>query len=435
MIILLTSTFLPHLFFKSLDGSGAPQKTLQNTAPTFTSQDAVTISVNTMASEYITEKVLMYEPTEEEIKYHHKNQHKSLRYIFCGKELDEFEKEKIKQLKEIVNDIKKKESDGKGVETYESMFANTIFEDDNYVLRFLQGNEFNFEKCYYDMIRHLEWRDENLPVLYEDIKDMLEKGYIYVHGRDKKMHPIIIINCKSFITADTKDVLKVAYYWMEFIISKLFIEGKIEQWRVIIDLSSCGVLTIPIGTLKDISKCLSCNYRSRLSKMLILSAPLFVTGMWHMMKSIIPVVTQQKITISSAETDKDVLKVAYYWMEFIISKLFIEGKIEQWRVIIDLSSCGVLTIPIGTLKDISKCLSCNYRSRLSKMLILSAPLFVTGMWHMMKSIIPVVTQQKITISSAETDKNLLEQVDLDQLEQKYGGTAENATIFTKPIMP
>ncbi|KMZ80380.1 hypothetical protein PVIIG_06018 [Plasmodium vivax India VII] len=290
---------------------------------------------NTVVTEYISHKALMYEPTQEEIKFQHKNQLKSLRYIFCGKELDDFEKEKIQELKDLVNNLKKKEKEGQGGETYESAFKSTIFADDNYVLRFLQGNEFNFEKCYYDMLRHLEWRDENLPVKYEDVEDMLKKGYIYVHGRDKQMHPIIIINCKNFISASAKDVLKVAYYWMEF----------------------------------------------------------------------------------------------------IISELFIEGKIEQWRVIIDLSSCGVLNIPIGTLKDISKCLSCNYRSRLSKMLVLSAPLFVTGMWHMLKSIIPVVTQQKITISSAEIDKRLLEQVDLDQLEKKFGGTCENVTVFTKPIMP
>ncbi|GAW81045.1 hypothetical protein PGO_092450 [Plasmodium gonderi] len=257
-------------------------------------------------SQYISQKALAYEPSKEEIKFYHKNNHKSLRYIFCRQELDDFEKEKIQELKDFVNNLKKKENEGKGKEeTYEGIFKNTIFEDDNYVLRFLQGNEFHFEKCYYDMLRHLEWRDENLPVLYDDIKDLL----------------------------------------------------------------------------------------------------------------------------------KDVLRVAYYWMEFIISNLFIEGKIEQWRVIIDLSSCGVLNIPIGTLKDISKCLSCNYRSRLAKMLILSAPLFVTGMWHMLKSIIPVVTQQKITISSAGIDKRLLEQVDADQLEKKFGGKCENATTFSKPIMP
>ncbi|EUD67124.1 hypothetical protein C922_02274 [Plasmodium inui San Antonio 1] len=261
-----------------------------------------------MANEYISQKVLMYEPTEEEIKFYHKNQHKSLRFIFCGKELDEFEKGKIQELKDYVNNLKKKGKDREGGETYEAEFKDTIFEDDNYVLRFLQGNEFHFEKCYYDMHRHLEWRNENLPVKYDDMKDMLEKGYIYVHGRDKQMHPIIVINCKTFISTNPKDVLKVAYYWMEFIISNLFIEGKIEQWRVIIDLSSCGVMNIPIGTLRDISKCLSCNYRSRLAKMLVLSAPLFVTGIWHMMKSIIPVVTQQKITISSSEVEKKLLE-------------------------------------------------------------------------------------------------------------------------------
>ncbi|SCP04604.1 CRAL/TRIO domain-containing protein, putative [Plasmodium ovale] len=314
-------------------------------------------------NKYLTDKAIAYEPTKEEIKFYHKNNQKSLRYIFCGQELDSFEKEKLQGLKEYINNVKQKEMEqqkdnGSGElvpETYETLFKGTVFDDDNYVLRFLQGlayrnsepkrcqnraktestNEFNYEKCYGDMVRHLEWRKENLPVNYDDVKDILNNGYIYVHGRDKQMHPIIVINCKNFITANAKDVLKVAYYWMEF----------------------------------------------------------------------------------------------------IISKLFIEGKIEQWRVIIDLTSCGVLNIPLGTLKDISRCLSCNYRSRLSKMLVLSAPLFVSGMWHMLKSIIPVVTQQKITITSSEIDKKLLDQVDLDQLEKKFGGTCDNTSMFSEPIMP
>ncbi|ETW60636.1 hypothetical protein PFBG_03453 [Plasmodium falciparum 7G8] len=243
-------------------------------------------------SSYLSKDVLDYEPTKEEIKFYHKNNLKSLRYIFCGKELDDFEKQKIRELKEFVNKLKLKEKDKekdkeKEVETYQTIFKNTLFDDDNYVLRFLQGNEFVFERCYNDMLRHLTWRKENLPI------------------------------------------------------------------------------------------------------------PL----------------------------------------KFCISKLLIEGKVEQWRVIIDLTSCSVLNIPIATLKDISKNLSCNYRSRLCKMLVLSAPLVVTGIWHMLKSIIPVVTQQKITITSSEKEKKLLDQVQANQLEKKFGGTCENATDFTEPILP
>ncbi|ETW52908.1 hypothetical protein PFUGPA_05216 [Plasmodium falciparum Palo Alto/Uganda] len=212
----------------------------------------------------------------ENIGNYHKNNLKSLRYIFCGKELDDFEKQKIRELKEFVNKLKLKEKDKekdkeKEVETYQTIFKNTLFDDDNYVLRFLQGNEFVFERCYNDMLRHLTWRKENLPIPLSDVQIFLDKGYCYIHGRDKQMHPIIIINCKNIISANTN-----------------FKEN---------------VLNIPIATLKDISKNLSCNYRSRLCKMLVLSAPLVVTGIWHMLKSIIPVVTQQKITITSSEKE------------------------------------------------------------------------------------------------------------------------------------
>nr|SCN60482.1 CRAL/TRIO domain-containing protein, putative [Plasmodium chabaudi adami] len=293
-------------------------------------------------NKYLTEKVLAYNPTPDEIKYYHKTGEKSVRYIFCKQKLDPFEIEKVQGLKDYVRSAIDKEIElakqSKGPypqRSYDDIFQKTLFNDDNYVLRFLQGNEFVYDKCYVDILRHLKWREENLPIKREDIKDIINNGYIYIHGRDKSMHPIIVINCKRFITVNTKEVLKVAYYWMEF----------------------------------------------------------------------------------------------------AIANLFVEGKIEQWRVIIDLSSCSVLNIPVSTLKEISQSLSCNYRSRLSKMLVLSAPFFISGMWHMLKSIIPYNTQQKISITSAEIDKKLLNQVDADQLEKKYGGTCENATSFADPILP
>ncbi|EWC75851.1 hypothetical protein C923_03468 [Plasmodium falciparum UGT5.1] len=127
------------------------------------------------------------------------------------------------------------------------------------------------------MLRHLTWRKENLPIPLSDVQIFLDKGYCYIHGRDKQMHPIIIINCKNIISANTSKINKYVYIYIYiylFIYLYLFIYISHQ-----------------------------CNYRSRLCKMLVLSAPLVVTGIWHMLKSIIPVVTQQKITITSSEKE------------------------------------------------------------------------------------------------------------------------------------
>ncbi|WBY57336.1 CRAL/TRIO domain-containing protein [Plasmodium yoelii yoelii] len=104
-------------------------------------------------NKYLTEKVLGYTPTKDEIKYYHKTGEKSIRYIFCNQELDEFEKEKVQGLKNYINNAIIKETelakDSKSSypqRTYDDIFKNTVFSDDNYVLRFLQGLVIRVEK-------------------------------------------------------------------------------------------------------------------------------------------------------------------------------------------------------------------------------------------------------------------------------------------------
>ncbi|CBZ54663.1 conserved hypothetical protein [Neospora caninum Liverpool] len=138
-----------------------------------------------------------------------------------------------------------------------NMFVGTVFSDDRYLIRFLQGNDWDIEKCIVDMRRHLIWRSTHLPVPVATVLPLLPKGYCYVFGRDKCLRPIFIIRCKEFVNADPNAVLPVVLVWMETMIHKLLVKNKVEQWRVIIDLDQCSAFSTPMAILKEIADTLT----------------------------------------------------------------------------------------------------------------------------------------------------------------------------------
>lgn len=78
-------------------------------------------------------------------------------------------------------------------------------------------------------------------------KNDLELGVLYGLKRDKKMHPILIINVRRMIdTGINLDRLVVmADFFLNYVINYAMIPGKIESWTSIFDLKDVGVTEIP----------------------------------------------------------------------------------------------------------------------------------------------------------------------------------------------
>nr|CEL69379.1 TPA: polyphosphoinositide binding protein, putative [Neospora caninum Liverpool] len=186
-----------------------------------------------------------------------------------------------------------------------NMFVGTVFSDDRYLIRFLQGNDWDIEKCIVDMRRHLIWRSTHLPVPVATVLPLLPKGYCYVFGRDKCLRPIFIIRCKEFVNADPNAVLPVVLVWMETMIHKLLVKNKVEQWRVIIDLDQCSAFSTPMAILKEIADTLTRNYRGRLSQMLIINSGFVFWGLWQLISVVLPERTKQKIALYTSNFQAD----------------------------------------------------------------------------------------------------------------------------------
>jgi hypothetical protein len=56
-------------------------------------------------------------------------------------------------------------------------------------------------------------------------------------------------------------------------------------------------------------------------------------------------------------------------------------------------------------------------------------------WKAIDLILSDSTRKKITLTSENSDPELVEMTDAYQLEEKYGGTSPNLTKFWPPVMP
>jgi hypothetical protein len=74
------------------------------------------------------------------------------------------------------------------------------YDDDNrFLLRILQGKKWKYDAAAAAVIEHNEWKVANMPLQFEPLKDMLNKGVIYGAGRDMQFRPVIIVNCVKIL--------------------------------------------------------------------------------------------------------------------------------------------------------------------------------------------------------------------------------------------
>ncbi|KAL4476799.1 hypothetical protein ABPG72_010636 [Tetrahymena utriculariae] len=224
-------------------------------------------------------------PKETEIKIGVKE--KALRRIFQGQvEFDEYEKSKIEKMKQYL------------------VKHNVVIPEwweDGHILRFLYANQFKNEKTLKTIKSHSEWRQKTLPIEYKDnIEQYLMKGVFYMHGRDHRYRPIIIIDVSKINVHEIKieEILESMTYFFEFILKYAMLPGQIENWVVIMNLNKIGVSSLPISALKSLMTYLSSHYRSRMFATYVINTPTSIFLPWSIIKGFLEEATIQKINFS-----------------------------------------------------------------------------------------------------------------------------------------
>ena len=93
----------------------------------------------------------------------------------------------------------------------------------------------------------------NVFKLYEE---ELNKGYCYVYKRDNAFRPIFVLNVAKLKQCKQPDevVLNMSTYFVQFLITRALIPGKVENWISIVDMKGVGITEIPKKLLKAITK-------------------------------------------------------------------------------------------------------------------------------------------------------------------------------------
>lgn len=214
----------------------------------------------------------------------------SQRVIFTGTELTGEEEKHLQAFRQRVKDAKK-------------TFPEWVDDKDRLVLRFLQGNGFDYDKTLKSLEEHIEWRIKSLPVESEEIEELAKAGIIYFFGRDKRYRPVMHINVKKMVDAKlpNETLSQLAIYLLEFALKNLLVPGKAETMVVVIDMTDVGTISIPMTALKTISQMLQNNYRARLYKQYILNTPFLVKATWAIAKCFLEDFTVAKINILGSD--------------------------------------------------------------------------------------------------------------------------------------
>ena len=101
----------------------------------------------------------------------------------------------------------------------------------------------------------------------------------------------------------------------------------------------------------------------------------------------------------------------------------------------DLQDVTFYNAPVSLLKDIAINLQRNYRGYLAQMSFINAPIIFWGLWQAISLVLPQSTREKIVLCTSDYKSELLRWININQLEEKYHGTAPNVNSYFEPVLP
>ncbi|EGR29370.1 hypothetical protein IMG5_156970 [Ichthyophthirius multifiliis] len=244
---------------------------------------------------------------ENEIKFGEKN--KAIRKIFEGQiQFDDYQNQQLEFLKQHIKDEKYQLIYQQKIKVKYQNYNIIKSWNNNILLRFLYANQFKIEKTFKTIKQHQEWRQQTLPVQFNDnIKDFLviqfyqnnnkkqknikfKQSFLYI----QKLNIII----KQKIKKEIQNLLLHSItYFFEYILKYIMLPGQIENWVVLLDLNSIGISSLPISALKTIIRYLSINYRSRMFATYVINTPSSIFIPWNIIKGFLDENIIKKIKI------------------------------------------------------------------------------------------------------------------------------------------
>jgi hypothetical protein len=169
------------------------------------------------------------------------------------------------------------------------------------ILRFLQKMHWDYKKAYDAIIENHTWRLGVNVTNIEPVLADLQKGWIYCYKRDKSMRPIMIVSVRRLIDANVslEQAVNVADYFLNYVITKSMVPGKIENWTALFDMRDVGVTELPSKHISNLVKSMSKNYCGRMFKFIATDANWLVRSMMYMVHQFVDEFTKRKLITKS----------------------------------------------------------------------------------------------------------------------------------------
>ncbi len=120
----------------------------------------------------------------------------------------------------------------------------------------------------------------------------------------------------------------------------------------------------------------------------------------------------------------DFLGAIVFFIEYLINFLMVPGQIECWNIINDLNGVSLLTLPSDFHKFL-KFLQVNYRCRLNISYVFGMNRILDYLWRVIKNFLDKNVEKKIVFVNENNKDRILDSVLPEQLEKRYGGSADN----------
>lgn len=226
---------------------------------------------------FIPKQAYAYWPTDEHAILERKEFVERL--VFHRQNLKEWEMSALNQLNKLIND-------------------DVVHEklDKLEKLRFLYGTGWNMNLTVKVMQDYLRWKQgwPSYKLVYFSISHILDSGGAYIHGRDHRYRPIIVITPKKLIQYENSLLMATSFFILEYIKDNMLLPGQVENWVLIIDLQGFDLNDSWYPIIND----LLLYYPCRLAQAFIFNSSKLMTNLFKLLTPN----TIQKITIVQNNT-------------------------------------------------------------------------------------------------------------------------------------
>ena len=235
-------------------------------------------------------------PKGDEIVIHNlKKPNKTFRRIYYNVPYTEQEKKWIEEFKQIINSHP------------ETQLPD--FFDDYLLLAFIYATSVDMEESYKKIVAYIKFSRETFPIVIKPNSkfiEILNKGFVYVYGRDNRARPIVVCQCKVFQkyykNYQTDEILQAVFFLCQFLVNNMLIPGQIESWVFILNLSGVSIISLP-EPVKKLIPGLSDYFLARLYKNYIIGLNFISRIIYKLACNFLDDVTVSKINVLDDEND------------------------------------------------------------------------------------------------------------------------------------